>query len=176
MARPNPLTDSLRVDIGRRIAAGEGIRALAREYKIAESTLRSNFSAQAPKIRDVAQRLATAEADLLRLPVTAQCSARILVDQLRDASTSLAAAAVNGAQINERLTGLAVKRLGTITEDSSPEDLKPIAALVATGNEAAKPALELVKASRSIQREEADEPAKQASMSWTVKVVRAGDK
>lgn len=41
-------------------------------------------------------------------------------------STSLAAAAVNGAKINERLTGLAVKRLGTITEDSSPEDLKPI--------------------------------------------------
>jgi len=136
------------VDIGRRIAAGESIRALAREYKIAESTLRSNFSAQAPIIQDVAQRLATAEADLLRLPVTAQRSARTLADQLRDASTSLAAAAVNGAQINERLTGLAVKRLGTITEDSGPEDLKPIAALVATGNEASKTALALVNANK----------------------------
>ena len=148
MARPNPLTDSLRVDIGRRIAAGESIRALAREYKIAESTLRSNFSAQAPIIQDVAQRLATAEADLLRLPVTAQRSARTLADQLRDASTSLAAAAVNGAQINERLTGLAVKRLNEINEQSGPEDLKPIAALVATGNEASKTALALVNANK----------------------------
>ena len=148
MGRPSKLSQPQIIEIGRRMAAGEATRALAREYRVGEATLRRIFSAQAPIIQDVAQRLATAEADLLRLPVTAQQSARTLADQLRDASTSLAAAAVNGAQINERLTGLAVKRLGEITEDSSPEDLKPIAALVATGNEASKTALALVNANK----------------------------
>ena len=62
-------------------------------------------------------------------------------------------------QINERLTGLAVKRLGRITEDSDPEDLKPIAALVATGNEASKTALALVGANKTaVQQEESEAP------------------
>jgi len=126
---------------------------------VGEATLRRIFSAQAPIIQDVAQRLATAEADLLRLPVTAQQSARTLADQLRQASTSLAAAAVNGAQINERLTGLAVKRLREIDEQSEPEALKPIAALVATGNEAGRTALALVGANKTaVQQEESEAP------------------
>jgi len=141
------------------MAAGEATRALAREFRVGEATLRRIFSAQAPIIQDVAQRLATAEADLLRLPVTAQQSARTLADQLRQASTSLAAAAVNGAQINERLTGLAVKRLREIDEQSEPEALKPIAALVATGNEAGRTALALVGANKTaVQQEESEAP------------------
>lgn len=70
MARPNPLTDSLRVDIGRRIAAGESIRALAREYKIAESTLRSNFSA-GPHHPGCSAEASNCGGGFTRLPVTA---------------------------------------------------------------------------------------------------------
>ena len=88
-----------------------------------------------------------------------QIAVRSMADQMKTASNSLAQAAVNGAEINSRLSAMAVKRLDALGDDTTPEDLKPIAALVATGNEAAKPALELVKASRSIQREEADDPA-----------------
>jgi len=159
MGRPSKLSQPQIVEIGKRMAAGEATRALAREFRVGEATLRRIFSAQAPIIQDVAQRLATAEADLLRLPVTAQQSARTLADQLRQASTSLAAAAVNGAQINERLTGLAVKRLREIDEQSEPEALKPIAALVATGNEAGRTALALVGANKTaVQQEESEAP------------------
>lgn len=148
MGRPSKLTEPLRVEIGKRLAAGESIRALAREFRIAESTLRLNFSAQAPEIRSVATALATAETELMRLPVSAQQSARSLADQMKQVSNSLGQAAVNGAAINAKLTHLAVKKLDTITEDSSPDDLKPIAAMVATGNEASKTALALVNANK----------------------------
>lgn len=129
MARPCPLTDGLRVDIGRRIAAGESIRALSREYKIPESTLRSNFSAQAPQIREVAQSLATAELCLAALPVTAQRSARTLADQLKMVEEHYAHTAELGADTAHRLAGIANRKARALGDDVESEDLRTIAAL-----------------------------------------------
>jgi len=148
MGRPPKLSDREKSEIVRRLARGETPAKLCKEFKISRSRFSELFSEKVPIVQGVATRLASAELELAALPITEQVSVRTLADQMKTASTSLAAAAVNGAQINERLTGLAVKRLGTITEESSPEDLKPIAALVATGNEASKTALALVNANK----------------------------
>ena len=82
MGRPSKLTDRQKAEIGRRLAQGESGRKLAREFKCSEATIRANVSAQVATIQDVAGRLADAERDLERLPVSAQVSARTLADQL----------------------------------------------------------------------------------------------
>lgn len=149
MARHCPLTDPLREEIGRRLAAGEPLRALAREFRIAPSTLSRNFSEQSPKVRMVATALARAELDLLALPVTAQRSARTLADQMRAVSSHLAVAAENGAVIAGHLLNLAAKKTLQLTEDMDPdflpEHLRTIAAMSATGNEASKIAMSLLQ-------------------------------
>ena len=157
--RPSKLTSVQEREICERLANGESNRSVARAYKVGETTIRRIFSAQVPRVRDVATRLAAAESDLAALPKTAQLTARSLADQLRTVSNNLAIAATNGSRVTALLSQRASALVDELPDRPTPEDLRDIAALSATGNEAAKPAIELVKASRSIQREEADEPA-----------------
>jgi len=131
-----------------RIAAGESVRALAREYRIAESTLRANFSAQTPRVRAIATALAIAENDLIQLPVTAQRAARSLADQMRHISSHLAMAAANGAVTAGHLSGMAAKKTLALKDDVDPEALRTIAALSTTGNEASKIAMGLLQANK----------------------------
>ena len=176
MGRPSKLTEHQREEAIRRAAKGDSVSSIARDMGVHHSQISRIVSHKVEKITLLATTLANTEVEISHMGRAEQIAVRSMADQMKTASNNLAQAAVNGSEINSRLSAMAVKRLDALGDDTTPEDLKPIAALVATGNEAAKPALELVKASKSIQREEADEPAKQASMSWTVKVVRAGDK
>ena len=148
MGRPSKLSDKQWGEIGRRLARGDSMRALAKEYRVGVARISERFSERVPELKELAGAIATTERAFEQLPVSEQVAVRTLADQMKQASNSLAEAAVNGAAINARLTGLAVKRLDTITEDSSPDDLKPIAAMVATGNEASKTALALVNANK----------------------------
>ena len=148
MGRPSKLTDRQKAEIGRRLAQGESGRKLAREFKCSEATIRANVSAQVATIQDVAGRLADAERDLERLPVSAQVSARTLADQLKGIQNSVANVAAAGARTADRLHQLAEGKAKHLGDLSTSEDLKPIAVLVATANEAIKPALTLVQANK----------------------------
>ena len=154
MGRPSKLTDPLRVEIGKRMAAGEPIRALAREFRIPESTLRKNFSAQAPKIREVAQALATADLGMAALPVTAQRSARSLADQLMAIQSHYATAAEHGARSSERLQAMADRFSARLEERADevegldPKDLAIVAALHETANKGAAMASNLIAANK----------------------------
>ena len=148
MGRPSKLTEHQREEAIRRAAKGDSVSSIARDMGVHHSQISRIVSHKVEKITLLATTLANTEVEISHMGRAEQIAVRSMADQMKTTSTSLAAAAVNGAQINERLTGLAVKRLGTITEDSSPEDLKPIAAMVATGNEASKTALALVNANR----------------------------
>ena len=161
MGRPSKLSDQQREEAIRRAAQGETVSGIARDMGVHHSQISRVVSHKVEKITSLATTLANTEVEISHMGRAEQVAVRSLADQMKLASNSLAAAAVNGAQINERLTGLAVKRLDTITEDSSPEDLKPIAALVATGNEASRTALALVGANKTaIQAEEPEAPAR----------------
>jgi hypothetical protein len=107
MGRPSVLTEPMKVEIGRRLAAGESLRAVSKATGVSYSTLRDNFSAQVPEIRDVAQALASAESRLLTLPVSAQQSARSLADQLKTIQSDYAAVAAKGARTANRIADLA---------------------------------------------------------------------
>jgi hypothetical protein len=153
MGRPSKLSQPQVIEIGRRMAAGEATRALAREFRVGEATLRRIFSAQAPIIQDVARRLSTAELDLSRLPVTAQKSARTLADQMVAVGSHLWNGAENGAKTFEILTSKAVRRAEALGEDFTEdgegrEELKIINALNTAGNEAIKTAVALVNANK----------------------------
>lgn len=105
--RPSVLTEPLKVEITKLITEGVPIREVARKYKIGEATLRRNFSAQIPLVKDVAQRLATVERDLAHLPISAQRVARTLADQMKDIQDSYASVAVKGAQTADKIADLA---------------------------------------------------------------------
>jgi len=146
MGRPSKLSQPQVIEIGRRMAAGEATRALAREFRVGEATLRRIFSAQAPIIQDVAQRLATAELDLSRLPVTAQQSARTLADQMKSVQDHYARTAELGADTAHRLAGIANRQAKALPDDVQADDLRTIAALSDTANRALAPASNLIAA------------------------------
>ena len=151
MGRPSKLTDRQKAEIGRRLAQGESGRKLAKEFKCSEATIRANVSAQVATIQDVAGRLADAERDLERLPISAQVSARSLADHLKGISTNLAEAALVGSDTALALAVRANRKLQAL-DDADPEvataALKSIGALHAIGNEASKTAMGLVSANK----------------------------
>lgn len=157
MARPSKLSQAQKIEACRRMASGtESIREIGREMGISETTLRRNFSAQAPIIRTLATRLSATEIDIGRLPVTAQESIRTLATQMTMVSKHLANAAEDGAKVQAILAGKALKLAEKIGEDYSEDgearkQLKAINALATTGNEAARTALTLVAASNKTE-------------------------
>ena len=149
MGRPSKLSEPMREEIGRRIAAGEPIRALAREFRVAESTLRENFSAQAPKIRKLATALASTELEVAELPVSAQRAVRDLANQLKAIQDDYATAAANGAKTSAHLSKLALHRAQQLDETAGLEDLVAVSALSRTANQALAPAATLIQANKA---------------------------
>lgn len=148
MGRPSKLTDKQWGEIGRRLANGESNRALAKEYKIAVSTISERFSERVPEIKELAQAIATTERAFERLPVSEQCSVRKLADQLKDIQDDYAETAANGAKTAAHLSRLARAKASRLTEDALAEDLRGVAALSETANKALQPASNLIAANK----------------------------
>ena len=148
MGRPSKLTDGQREEAIRRAAKGDSVSSIARDMGVHHSQISRIVSHKVEKITLLATTLANTEVEISHMGRAEQIAVRSMADQMKTTSNNLAQAAVNGSEINSRLSALAVKRLEGITEESTPEDLKPIAAMVATGNEASKTALALVNANR----------------------------
>lgn len=149
MGRPSKLTEPMKVEIGKRLAAGESLRAVSKDLKIAYSTLRDNFSDHVTEIRDVAQALASAETRLLALPVSAQQSARSLAEQMKAIQSDYAKAASTGVKNALRLHGLAEKKLKEVDEDNLTiegigETMLVVDGLTKTANRSASLAARLV--------------------------------
>ena len=155
MAKPSRLTGPMREEIGRRLAAGESLRALGREFRIPPATMSDNFTEQAPRIRNVATALAIAEADLRALPVIEQRSARTLADQLKDIESSYASGAASGARSADRLHGLADRASARLVqradeeEGLDPKDVALVSALHQTANQGAVMASNMLAANKA---------------------------
>lgn len=153
MARPSKLTDKQWHEIVERVVAGEAIRAIAREFKVSESTIRERVSAQAKEIKNVANQIVSVEQNLRALPISAQITAQTLASQIRAMQEHLAGAAMYGASTSHRLAGIANMKSQEI-DDAAPLDekgrdaIRDIAALTKTANDAASIAIDLVKANK----------------------------
>lgn len=151
MARPSKLTPEQRLEIIRRRAEGEGLRALAREFGVSPSVVERCLSGQSGQVRDVAERLASAQIALAQLPVPLQHTAMTLADKLRNISTSLACAAELGAATAHRLQSLANSEVGKV-DDATPmaslDNLRNVGVLTKLANDSAAIALNLLSANK----------------------------
>jgi hypothetical protein len=152
MARPSKLTDKQWEEIERRHIKGESIRSLAREFKVSESTIRDRISAQCAEIKAVANQIITAEERFSALPVSAQVSARSLVDDLKAISGHLASAAKFGSMTAHRLSVIAHAQTDLIDEAASFGEnaaaLQSVMAMTKGANEAATIGINLLRANK----------------------------
>lgn len=149
MARPSKLSPEQWAEVMRRHAAGEGVRALAREFGVDESTVRAKVSPQTPRVREVAHQLAEAQNALAALPVAQQYTAVSLAEKLRNISVSLANAAELGAATAHRMAALANGAAQAVDDaDPTSEQVGKVAALTKVANDAASPALALLAANK----------------------------
>lgn len=150
MSRPPALTPQQQDEVRARLAAGEGQRALAREYKVGEATIR-RLSTHSARVRTVAEKVAEAQAALASLPVAQQHQALTLADKLRSISDNLAAAAMHGAATAHRLNALAnaeVAKVDDVEPLKSLEALRGVGVLSKLANESAAVALNLMAANK----------------------------
>lgn len=152
MARPSKLTPEQWLEIERRLAAGDGVRDLAREFGVSPAAVsKRGVSKRSKQVQAVAKQLASAQTALAALPVPQQYVAMSLADKLRNISTSLAAAAELGAATAHRLSALANSEVAKV-DDAEPlesvESLKGVAALTKLANDSASIALNLLSANK----------------------------
>ena len=152
MARPSKLSPDQRAEVARRLAEGEGLRALAREFGVGPATIsRLSVSERPEQVRDVAKQLAEAQSALAALPPAQQYRAISLADKLRSISTSLASAAELGAKTAHRLQALSNSEVAKV-DDAQPmaslESLRNVGVLTKLANESASIALNLLAANK----------------------------
>jgi hypothetical protein len=177
VARPSKLTAQQFREIERRVAAGETIRGLAREYGVAEATLRGRgVSAHTAQVREIAQKLAAAHSELATLPVPQQHLAIQLADELREISQHLAAAARYGSATAHRLAAVAHAQVQALDDakplsDASVTTLKGVSALTRLANDAAQVGLNLLKTNEDTIKEHNERARQQAIRVTRVEIV-----
>lgn len=177
MARPSKLTEKQWLEITDRIARGESIRALSREFKIAESSIRERVANTAKQIKEVAYQMAETQIALKAMPVSAQIIAHNLADELKQISMHLASAAKYGAATAHRLNGIAHDQVGKI-DDAEPErsmgSLQRIAVLSKIANSSAEIGLKLLAANKDIATPD-ETPPTPTAINFVVKSARKQD-
>lgn len=176
MGRPSKLTDKQWEAIGKRLLAGEGASALAREYGVSKAVISSRFSKRTDTIKSVAKQIVETETALSFLNVSEQLAARSLADDLKAISQHLAGAARFGASTAHRLSGIANARASEI-DDAAPLDdagmktMTEVATLTKLANIAAEIPLGLLKANKEkVDDMNRGEEAPQ-DMNWTIELV-----
>lgn len=181
MGRKSKLTDAQWAEIGRRLLEGESVVALAREFAVGESSIRSHFERKgesSPKVREVADMLFKAENALSTLPADAQVSAINLATKLRTISENLACAAENSSATALRLSALANSEVQKV-DDAEPiaktkKHVEGAIALTKAANDAAHISLNLVSANRDTVKRITETPAAGGSGELTQERLREG--
>jgi hypothetical protein len=152
MGRPSKLTPIQWTEIERRLVSGESARAAARAFGISEGAIRRRLCTQTAQVRRVAEKLASAQADLATLPVALQYRALELADALRAVQSELACAARLGAATAHRLAAQAHQAVQGPLDDAT---LTSVEHLLQTANVAAANGLALLRRHEYARRGEA---------------------
>jgi hypothetical protein len=164
--RPSKLTDSQWAEVGRRYAAGEGARALGREFGVTDTAIRKRLGSQSKEILSAAQQLASVEKTVELMPLSSQMSVRSLADQLKAIGSNLARATRAGSDTAAHLAELARDRAKHVLRDV-PDDaghlvsraaMDDVTDLSIAANRAMAPAIRLVIAGQGKDDPENDKP------------------
>jgi hypothetical protein len=177
MARPSKLSPEQWAEVERRLAAGEGVRDLAREFGVSPASVsKRGVSKQTKQVQVVAKQLAQAQTALAALPVAQQYTAVSLAEKLRNISASLASAAELGAATARRLHALANSEVAKV-DDAEPlasaESLRAVAGLVKLGNDAAQIGVNLLAANKDRIKAADDQDESQQQQVMTLEFVDA---
>jgi hypothetical protein len=157
VGRPSKLTQGQWGEVERRLLSGETARALGREFGVSDTAIIKKFGAnkkvslQSLQVRNVAEKLATANSALAALPPAQRPIAISLSEKLMNISNSLASAAEMGAATAHRLNALAnseVAKIDDVEPLKSVESLKGVAILTRLANDSAGIALNLMSANK----------------------------
>lgn len=148
MGRPSKLNDKQKAEIQRRRINGEGIRDLAKAFKVSPATISALVSERTETIKTLATTIANVEAEFDSLAVSEQVVVRSLADQLRGISDGLATAANHNAQTSARLAGMANRKAMLLGDESDDCDLKTVVALIETSNRASVIGCNLLNANK----------------------------
>jgi len=178
MARPSKLSPEQWAEVERRLAAGEGVRDLARAFGVSPAAVsKRGVSKQTKQVQVVAKQLAQAQTALAALPVAQQYTAVSLAEKLRNISASLASAAELGAATAHRLHALANSEVAKV-DDADPlasrEALIGVAGLVKLGNDAAQVGVNLLAANKERIKAADDQAESQRPQVMTLEFVDAG--
>lgn len=162
MARPSKLSPEQWAEIEQRLAAGEGVRDLAREFGVSPAAIsKRGVSKQSKQVQAVAKQLASAQTALAALPVPQQYIAVSLSQQLRNMSASLASAGELGAATAHRLHALANTEVSKV-DDAEPmasiEKLRNVGVLTKLANDSSHIALNLLAANKDQAKPINEEP------------------
>lgn len=150
MARPSKLTEQEWQTVLQRVMAGEPVRALAREYDIAEGAIRQRVKTQKETIISSAKQIVTAERKIQELPIYAQSVAIDYISALRAITSDLTKAAATGASNAARLQAIAAVQLDRVSDPETPDldALRTVNAVTQTANLAAKLGVDLIAANK----------------------------
>lgn len=174
MGRKSKLSEKQWAEIQRRLLNGEKTRALAKEFGIAESSLRGKIAAETAQIKVVANQIVATERAVSALPISAQITAHNLASRIRAITNNMAEAAALSSATAVRLTSLANSEAAKI-DDADPMNSSALAAvneLTMVANNASKITLGLLTATKGqLAVAEDDEESAPKSQAFTYTVV-----
>lgn len=147
--RPSKLTETQWAEIGRRVAGGESMRSLAKEFDVGVARISERFSKRVPQLKALANTLATVEGEIENLSVSEQTTVRHLADELKIIAVNVAKVARIGSDTAAKLHEKANKMVSKVVRPDGTVDqmtLMNISGLTITANKAAAPALRLATA------------------------------
>lgn len=151
MARPSKLTERQWVEIGKRLAQGESVRALAREFKIGASRISERFSERTETIKALADQIVKTERAIESLPISEQCSVWSLADDLKAIASNMAAGSKIASENYQILQARQRKALNDLSDDPSQEELRIVKDLSDICNLTAKVPVALMTARQQSQ-------------------------
>ena len=151
MGRPSKLRPDQWAEIERRALEGETFSSLAREYKLAVSTVRERVSVKNEKIKQVAAQIVTTEQALASLPLSARLTAVGLSQKMMSISQNLATVAELQTGTSVRLAKIANEQMQKV-DDADPSQSKETLVIVdglnKMANEGVKTGLALLNANK----------------------------
>lgn len=132
--RPLKLSEAQVEELQRRVAAGETVRALAKEFKVSPALISSKCSTKGLRLRTIAKAKVTVDRIIEHLPVSEQAAVISLMDQMKGISGGLMRVAELNGKTATLIAEKGHKKAQQLGPDPDIEDLREIAAFAETGN------------------------------------------
>ncbi len=146
--RPEKLKPSQVEEIKRRVAGGETLRSLAKEFGVSHSVISAKCSVKAERLRTIARAKLEVDRVFDHLPVSDQGTVINLMDQMKSISAGLMRVADLNGKTATLIAEKGHRKAQKLGNDPSIDDLREIAAYADTGNKLTSLGVSLVQVTK----------------------------